>query len=250
MNQLSTINNDILKKSRELRISDLKNFEPIKDQLRRVFTLISLKTIPSKEGSPSEMDILLNFIFKNYPSLHPSEIYVAFEKAILREWEIKDYENWVKPFGDFNPDYFARIMAPYLIWRRDKISQEMKKIPTLIQEPKPIEKFTQLIQYWNLCKRTGQYQIPAHVASNALKDLTELGVIELNEEEANQRRAIFADPDIRNEFLKLHKAAIGYTIERNMGQFKAYCRQIRFKEWATEKLFEDYNLEDEITKRV
>lgn len=258
MNQLTTTNNGILQKSKELRIRDLGYDDspdsPVVIQLKRVWTLISLKTLPNKDRVhpevPSEREILLNFIYKNYSSLHPSEIYTAFEKAITREWEVKDYDNWIKCFNDFNADYFARILAPYLIWRKEKISEEMRKTPTLIQEPEPITKFTQLIRYWNLSKTTGNYQIPPHIASNALRDLTDLGVIELTDEEAEHRRGIFSDSEIRQGFLKLHDKAKGFTIERNMGQFKNYCRQIRFKEWATEKLFEEYDLEQNIKEKL
>ena len=253
MQELSKIENKgILSKVSELKIRDLKNFEPIKEQLRRVFTLISLKTLPDKNRPqpevPSEEEVLLNFIYKHYSGYHPSEIFTAFEMAITRKWEIDNYEQWINHYQDFSCEYFARIMKPYYMWRKDQITKEMQQTPTQIEPPKPLDKFSQLIRYWNLSLTTGSYQIPTHIAINAFTELEKLSIINISVEE---KKALFEDGKVRQDFLnEKRKTAKGFIIERNLGQFKAHCRALKFKEWATEKLFEEYNLETNIKERL
>jgi len=126
----------------ELKIRDLESdSDPIEEQLRYVFAIIGLKKLPNQDRPekdiPSDKEVLLDFIQRNYGGYHPIEIRAAFELAIHGKLNIKP--ELVNHYQDFSCMYFGRIMAAYRPYREKLLSISINK-PVVEKELTPKEK--------------------------------------------------------------------------------------------------------------
>lgn len=121
---------DVRELAKGLKIRELKNDEPIKQELRYIFAIIGLKNIPSKNRPhpevPSEWEVLLDFILKTYPDLAVGELKNAFLLATQGKF-IVDEKHGVKHFETFSCEYLGRVMTKYREFRQNELKKTRNK---------------------------------------------------------------------------------------------------------------------------
>lgn len=107
-------------------IKDLKDIEPLKQALRYVFVLTGLKD----ENIPEEKyakPVLLNFIRETFGTYRASEIRIAFELALKKEFEVE-----TNHFQNFSANYLSNVLNAY--------SAHRAKVSIALQREKEKEK--------------------------------------------------------------------------------------------------------------
>lgn len=97
-----------------MKIKDLQNFEPIKEQFRRVFMMIGLSEVPQNEAK----DLLHSYVYENYGHLNPVEIGKAFELALQNKFTVD-----LSHYNNFSIMYFSKVMNAYLEWRGRELTR-------------------------------------------------------------------------------------------------------------------------------
>jgi len=105
------------------KIRDLLDDNDIKTNLVRVYTLLGLPT--DKWPNGLEKKLIYDFILRNYGGYHPSEITIAFERALKGELGLSD--NDIKTYNSFNCAYFAMIMRAYQKKRESDLAKTSSK---------------------------------------------------------------------------------------------------------------------------
>lgn len=90
-----------------------------------VYTALMVGLKPEK----IEIDIIVRFVKKNYPSLTLENIIEAFElNSSNKHWKI------VEPYGSYNTIFVGKILTSFEIWNQNKKLRELKALP------KPVKK--------------------------------------------------------------------------------------------------------------
>ncbi len=90
------------------------------EDIAQVLKYVMLKIGIRAQSLPDELAklVLLSHIKTYYPNITPNEIALAFDLAINEELDISPDD--IKPYGDFNCLYLAKIMNAYLIWAKEQ----------------------------------------------------------------------------------------------------------------------------------
>lgn len=103
----------IVKAFEETKIKDLSDDE-IKNVLKYIFVLIGLRNFPDN----TEQVVLLQFTRENYGFYGLSELKIAFEMAIKKQFECE-----TKHYESFSPSYLAQVINGYSEYR-SRIAKE------------------------------------------------------------------------------------------------------------------------------
>lgn len=159
----------------EPRISSLDKPDTVLDALLAVMHKLGIRAhnLPDKKA----LAVLVHFVIKRYRGHTVSEISLAFDMAMVGEFDgdFKCYEN-------FSCEYVSSVMRAYRKWA----SQEFKQIPTLPPVPKKTESMSDFAMLRWLAReirfiRTGK---PIELVSHQLYDyLDKRGKINATKEE-------------------------------------------------------------------
>lgn len=113
-----------LSKEFQLAIKDKKiqhcDNEDLAQALRYAMLLVGIRA--ANLPSQMEFDVLKQFIRRTYHGHTPSEIRLAFDKAVAGELNLKTEE--VKAFENFSCEYVGRIMRAYRVWASNQYEEQ------------------------------------------------------------------------------------------------------------------------------
>jgi hypothetical protein len=148
---------DIVKSCANSKLIKDSSDSELADRLLKIYYLIGLrpKFFPTRE-----MDaFLFNYIRENYGHRNIDELYLAFDLAVKRRFEVKE----INPYDQFSIPYLVDIMDSYRLFLKDlHNSKEKNKLQDELPKFVSDEEKKSDIEYWQN-KQIDFYLVPIYL---------------------------------------------------------------------------------------